>query len=94
MENPKSTSARECRLTYNSSSPPSTLAVVTRLGSVMPVFAAHRVHMIYLKLVLVLVYAFGRSDLEDQAVMFWGVLTAWSVWSCTHPPYRCRSSNR
>lgn len=50
--------------------------------------------MLYLKLTLVLVYAFGRSDLEDQAVIFWGVITCWLGWSCTHPPYRCRSSNR
>ncbi|CAM9395880.1 unnamed protein product [Ectocarpus sp. 12 AP-2014] len=54
----------------------------------------YRVYMMYLKLVLVLVYAFGRSNLESQAVMFWGLITFWSVWSCTHPPYRCRSSNR
>ncbi|CAN0476927.1 unnamed protein product, partial [Ectocarpus sp. 12 AP-2014] len=54
----------------------------------------YRVYMMYLKLALVLVYAFGRSNLEDQAVMFWGLITFWSVWSCTHPPYRCRSSNR
>ncbi|CAM9931876.1 unnamed protein product, partial [Hapterophycus canaliculatus] len=54
----------------------------------------YRVYVLYLKLTLVLVYAFGRSDLEDQAVIFWGVITCWLGWSCTHPPYRCRSSNR
>lgn len=57
-------------------------------------FLICRVYMIYLKLALVLVYAFGRSNLDDQAVIFWGVITCWSVWSCTHLPYRCRSSNR
>lgn len=54
----------------------------------------NRVYMIYVKLALVCVYAFGRSDLDDQAVMFWGIITFWSLWSCTHLPYRCRSSNR
>lgn len=57
-------------------------------------FFSRRVYMIYVKLALVLVYAFGRSNLDDQAVMFWGIITFWSLWSCTHLPYRCRSSNR
>lgn len=57
-------------------------------------FVFCRVYMLYLKLALALIYSLARSNLEDQAVMFWGVITFWTVWSCTHPPYRCRSSNR
>lgn len=48
----------------------------------------------YVKLLLVLIYAFGRSHLANQAVMFWVVITCWTAWTCIHPPYRCRSSNR
>lgn len=54
----------------------------------------NRLFMMYLKLALVLVYAFGRSNLSDQAIAFWGMLTIWMMWTCTRLPYRCRSSNR
>lgn len=50
--------------------------------------------MIYLKLALVLIYSFGRFNLSGQVVVFWGLMTSWSMWTCAHPPYRIRSSNR
>lgn len=53
-----------------------------------------RLFMLYLKLALVLVYAFGRSNLADQAIAFWGILTIWMMWTCIRLPYRCQSSNR
>ena len=48
----------------------------------------------YVKLGLVLIYAFGRFHLANQAVAFWVVITCWTMWTCINPPYRCRSSNR
>lgn len=87
------------RLTCGRGLPVVTLSLHTKsscsLLSRFPfLFVVHRVYMIYLKLALALIYSFVRSNLDDQVVMFWGVITFWTVWSCTHPPYRCRSSNR
>ncbi|CAM9520776.1 unnamed protein product, partial [Choristocarpus tenellus] len=54
----------------------------------------YRVRMVIQKIILLAIYCGLRWTQGGQAVLFWAVITAWTIWSCASPPYRCLSSNR
>ncbi|CAM9731195.1 unnamed protein product [Phaeothamnion confervicola] len=56
--------------------------------------AFQRVGMLWQKALLLAVYVGLGSAVALQAVLFWLVVSAWTVYSCARgPPYRCQSSS-